>query len=169
MSGFDDAFSVILGAEGVVLSTDRNDPGNWTGGAVGNGVFKGSKFGISAASFPDVDIANLTIDQAKMLAKGRYWDKYFCDQFDPRIGLQVFDAAYNGGHPAQWLQGAAGVDTDGIIGAQTIAAVRRSDPRVIVMLFLADRFDYWVTCKAWATEGAGWVHRGTKNLRLGAT
>lgn len=169
MSGFDDTFAKVLGSEGTALSTDKNDAGNYTGGKVGVGIFKGSKFGISAAAFPDTDIASLTIDQAKALAKGRYWDKYQCDQFDPRIGYQIFDAAYNGGHPAQWLQAAVGVKVDGSIGAQTIAAVRRADPHVIIMLFLADRFEYWVSCEGWRSEGGGWTKRGAKNLRLGAT
>lgn len=168
MSAFDDAFAAVVGNEGLALSTDRNDPGNWTGALVGSGVLKGSKFGISAAAFPDVDIANLTFDGAKMLAKGRYWDKYLCDQFDARIGFQICDAAYNGGHPAQWLQKAAGVTQDGVIGAQTVAAVQRTDPMKVVMRFMAERLDYWTNCGAWPTQGRGWIHRGSNNLRKGA-
>ena len=33
-------------------SSDRQDPGNWTGGQVGLGELKGTKFGIAANTFP---------------------------------------------------------------------------------------------------------------------
>lgn len=165
MSGFPDVFAAVVGTEGTALSSDPNDPGNWTGGKPGAGKFVGSKYGISAASFPNVDIPNLTYPQAQALAKQHYWDPYQCDQFDVRIGYLVFDAAYNGGHPAQWLQQAAGVTQDGVIGAQTIGAIRAMDPRKVALLFMASRFDYWTQCGAWPTQGAGWVRRGSTNLR----
>ena len=44
------------------------DPGNWTGGKVGHGVMKGTKYGISAESYPHLDIKNLTVVEAE---KGR--------------------------------------------------------------------------------------------------
>lgn len=33
---------------------DANDPGNWTGGEIGKGECKGTNYGISAASYPDL-------------------------------------------------------------------------------------------------------------------
>lgn len=161
ISGFNEVFAIVIGKEeGSTLSLDPKDPGNWTGGKVGVGELKGSKFGISAASFPHVDIPNLTYGMAMALAKQRYWDVYGCDQFDSRIGYLIFDAAYNGGHPALWLQEAAGVKADGVIGAGTIAAVRKVDPLKIVLGFMASRFQYWTECAAWPAEHTGWVRRG---------
>jgi lysozyme family protein len=160
MTGFPDVFAAVVGTEGTALSSDPNDPGNWSSGVVGQGSFVGSKYGISAAAFPGVDIPNLTYPQAQALAKQNYWDPYQCDQFDVRIGYLVFDAAYNGGHPAQWLQSAAGVTQDGIIGAQTIGAIRAMNPLKVALFFMASRFNYWTQCGAWPTDGAGWVHRG---------
>lgn len=166
LTGFCDVFALVVGKEeGSTLSLDPNDPGNWTGGKKGIGVLKGSKFGISAASFPDVDIANLSYGQAAALAKQRYWDPYQCDQFDPRIGYLVFDAAYNGGHPALWLQEAVGAVVDGKIGAQTIAAVRAATPMKIALSFMADRFEYWTDCAIWPTQSRGWTRRGALILR----
>ena len=44
---FDEAFKRLIGHEGG-YSTDRRDPGNWTGGRVGVGTLKGTKFGLAA-------------------------------------------------------------------------------------------------------------------------
>lgn len=163
---FSDAFVLTCGLEGNgKLSTDPNDPGNWTGGNVGAGKLVGSRFGISAAAFPDVDIATLTYGQAQALAKQRYWDPYQCDQISPLLGWLVFDAAYNGGHPAQWLQEAVGAAVDGHIGAQTIAAIRTHATAVIASRFMASRFNYWTECAAWGSEGKGWIHRGAEIMR----
>ena len=166
LTGFADIWALVAKAEGGdKLSTDPNDPGNWTGGAVGAGKLFGSKFGISAASFPNVDIPNLSEGEAQALGKQRYWDVYSCDQFDPMIGYLVFDAAYNGGHPAQWLQAAVGVTVDGMIGAQTIGAVRAMPVAKVALRFMAARLDYWTDCAAWGSQGRGWVHRGTGIMR----
>jgi len=61
MDTFDQAFALVVGIEGG-FSTDQNDPGNWTSGKVCIGEFKGTKYGISAASYPHLDIPNLTPD-----------------------------------------------------------------------------------------------------------
>ena len=55
---FEKAFERLIGHEGG-YSTDRNDPGNWTGGKVGSGTFKGTKYGIAANTYPNLDIKNL--------------------------------------------------------------------------------------------------------------
>jgi len=165
ITSFADVWAKVALAEGDRLSMDPNDPGNWTGGAVGAGQLRGSKYGISAASFPNEDIAAMSYDRAMGIAKTKYWDPYKCDQFSPIIGYLIFDAAFNGGYPARWLQQAVSVTVDGDIGAQTIAAVRARPVSVVVMRFMAARFDYWTSCSAWPSQGKGWVHRGTEIMR----
>ncbi len=49
------------------------DIGNWTGGAQGAGENKGTNFGISAASYPNLDIVNLTREQAIAIYQRDYW------------------------------------------------------------------------------------------------
>lgn len=167
ITSFTDAFTAICGIE-KGFSNIQTDPGNWTGGHVGIGELKGTKYGISAASYPDQDIENLTIDQAQLLAKRDYWDKYQCDQFDPSLGYLIFDAAYNGGHPAQWLQVAVNVTADGVIGAQTIAAIRSIDLWKIRDRFNALHARYYASLQ---NKDAidGWMNRIAYNLELGAS
>lgn len=57
----------------------KADSGNWTGGKVGKGRLVGTKYGIAAASYPKVDIPNLTLATA-----ARYYER---DYFNPlRLG-----------------------------------------------------------------------------------
>ncbi|SIO58436.1 glycoside hydrolase family 108 protein [Paraburkholderia phenazinium] len=166
MDSYPDAFAVLMNVERG-FQNNPLDPGNWTGGRVGVGSCRGTKYGISAASYPDLDIAKLTLEQAQSLAKAKYWDKYHCDEYDIRVAFQVFDAAYNGGHPAQWLQQAVGVRPDGDIGPATIAAVKAADPRRVVLLFDAARLDYLADINN-PTFADGWMRRIASNLRAGA-
>jgi len=167
MTSFDDAFAAVINIE-QGYTDNPTDPGNWTGGRIGVGVCRGTKYGISAAAYPDYDIKSLTLDQAKAIAKRDYWDRYQCDQFDARIGFQVFDAAYNGGHPAQWLQQAAGVKPDGAIGEETVGAVKAADVLRVVARFDAYRLQYMASLGTWPNFGKGWANRIAANLIRGA-
>lgn len=160
MSSFDDAFAQLIGNEGG-YSDNPADPGGET-------MFGVTKR-VAIANGYAGDMRALTIDVAKRIAKTQYWDKYQCDQFDSRIAFQVFDAAYNGGHPAQWLQRAVGATQDGIIGATTVACVRASDPVKITSLFNAYRLQYFTSLPTWATFGRGWANRIASNLIKGVS
>jgi lysozyme family protein len=96
MSRFNEAFQVIIGHEGGYQNL-YNDHGNWTGGKVGVGVLKGTKYGISAASYPTRDIKNLTLDDARKIYKENYWDRINGDALEPALALVAFDFAVNSG------------------------------------------------------------------------
>lgn len=159
MAVFDDAFTLLIGNEGG-YSNHPDDPGGETMYGITARVARANGY-----AYPMKD---LPLEKAKQIAKAEYWDKYHCDEFDPRIGFQVFDAAYNGGHPIQWLQGATGVNPDGVIGPVTIAAVKAADPHVIIMRFNAYRLKYLGGLKTWPTFGRGWANRIADNLLSGA-
>jgi lysozyme family protein len=160
MSAFDDAFTALVGNEGG-YSNNPADPGGETMWGVTARVAR--EQGYQGA------MKDLPLETAKSIARKLYWDPYQCDQFDARVAFQVFDAAYNGGHPAQWLQQAAGVDADGVIGAVTVAAVRAADPMKIVLLFNASRIFYYTALNTWASFGKGWSNRIANNLRRAAS
>jgi lysozyme family protein len=58
-----EALAQIFGHEGGFTQA-RTDRGNWTSGKIGVGYLKGTKFGVSAMSYPKLDIRNLTLDEA---------------------------------------------------------------------------------------------------------
>lgn len=139
---FNRAFEIVIGHEGG-YTNDPRDTGNWTGGAVNSGELKGTKYGISAASYPLFDIANLTLDDARAIYKRDYWDKVGADDLAPPLAMLVFDAAVNSGvgRACQWLR-VSGADTDD-------ACVE----------FMAQRINFMGGLKAWPTYGLGWSRR----------
>jgi lysozyme family protein len=106
------------------------DRGNWTGGNIGVGELKGTKYGISAKSYPNLDIESLTQDQAIAIYRRDYWDALRLGEIDSnRIAWKVFDLAINCGRreATHMLQKAVGVTVDGIIGSHTLEAVNKAD------------------------------------------
>lgn len=163
-----DAFDKLIEREGSTLSLDASDPGNWTGGAVGAGRLVGSKYGVSAASYPNVDIANLSAAAAMGIYSTDYWNPIWGDQLPDSVAYEVFDEAVNSGvHGAiKVLQGALNVPTDGVMGPATYAALMHADGRRLGILLNASRLDFYTTLAAWPSQGKGWARRVSANLRM---
>lgn len=164
--GFDDAFARLIGHEGA-YTKDSRDPGNWTGGKVGLGELKGTKFGISAAQYPDENIAGLTLARAREIYRRDYWSRIQGDQLPAWIAFDVFDAAVNSGveTATKWLQRAVGAQPDGILGAKTIACARRADPATAVARFNGIRLAAMTNMPTWPDHGRGWARRIAANLQ----
>lgn len=79
------------------FSRDQHDPGNWTGGKVGVGRLLGTKYGIAANTYPNVDIPNLTQAEAAKIFRRDYWDKVAGDLQPVGVDLCVYDTAVNSG------------------------------------------------------------------------
>lgn len=152
------------------LSLDPNDSGNYTGGKVGVGELKGSKFGISAASYPDLDIKNLTRDDAIAIYKRDFWDKLDGVDMPLALAFQAMDFAVNSGcgTAIRYLQQAAGVADDGHVGDVTIKALNAMPDEVLTTVYIALRLKYLRKCKGWPTQGGGWVERIANNMLYAA-
>lgn len=153
-------FAIIVGEEGA-YGNDPRDPGNWTGGRVGVGVNKGTKYGISAKSYPNLDIANLTLAQAQNIFQQDYFLKFHCDQLPPPLALLVADTAYNGGHPIEWMQTAVGATPDGSFGPKTLAAINAHNGQgtTVCAKFLSLRLSYDSDLAVWSINKHGWITR----------
>lgn len=116
-----------------------NDSGNWTGGKVGAGVNKGTKYGISAASYPDLDIINITMEQADAIYYRDYWQQSGADKLAWPACLLVFDTAvlHGVGTARNWLMD---------VGPNAYA-------------FAAKRLRVYTAMANWSTWGAGWTNR----------
>ena len=161
---FDQVMDVVLGWEGG-YTTNAADPGNWTGGRAGVGELRGTNFGVSAASYPDVDIRALTVEGAKEIYRRDYWSRVAGDSLPGPLALLTFDAAVNNGvgRAALWLQRVAGVNQDGKIGPGTIAAVTERVSRdgggAVCGEYLALRMSFMAALPTWKVFGAGWARR----------
>lgn len=161
---FDEAFERLLGHEGQ-LSLDEKDPGNFTGGKVGAGELRGTKYGISAAQYPNADIASLTLADAKALYRADYWDRDKLDQLPDLLRFDVFDGLVNSGTVAiKWLQRALRVNDDGYVGAMTVAAARAQSPYLTLARYNGERLMFMSDCKIWPSQGRGWAKRIARNL-----
>ena len=167
---FDKAFELLIGHEGD-YTLHRSDPGNWTGGKVGVGVLKGTKYGIAANSYPNEDIKNLTLARAKQIYKRDYWDKVWGDKLPASLAFHVFDMAVNSGisRGVKLLQKTVGSKEDGIMGPATLRAAQAMEVNVAIMLYNANRLTFYTSLSTFATFGKGWTNRVANNLKLGAT
>lgn len=166
---FDQAFDRLIGHEGV-YSDDPKDPGNWTGGRVNVGSLLGTKYGIAANTYGDLDIKSLTLDAAKQIYYRDWWLKAGADQLDSAIVFQLWDFAVNAGMSTarRALQRAACVADDGNIGPLTIRAVRGMSTTDVLMRFAAQRLRFYTSLSTWPTYGKGWTNRVAGQLDYAA-
>ncbi len=162
---FDKAFELVIGHEGG-FTDDRRDRGNWTTGVIGKGQLKGTKYGVSAMSYPSLDIKNLTLDQAKAIYKRDFWDAAKCDQLPPGLDYLLFDSAINHGvaGAVRILQRALGVNADGALGPVTLGQVIKRDAVDLIKEFCVRRFLFWAGIGTFKTYGLGWFRRGVDTL-----
>lgn len=148
MSHFSECVEVILQLEGG-YSNDPYDPGGET------------KYGISKAAYPDLDIPNLTKADAILIYKRDYWQRINGDNLPPALALLVFDMAVNAGpkKAAQLLQRMVGATDDGVIGMETLAAVRVPYSAQSLRFYTARRIDYYTRLPGWKAFGMGWTQR----------
>lgn len=169
MNIFDKTFERSMGHEGG-YQCDPKDRGNWTSGEVGKGTNKGTKWGLSAATYPSLDIKNITYEQAKEIYYKDWWVKFGMDKWPNALAYQMFDAAINHGtvRANQFLQSAVGTKPDGIIGPITTSTVLAANPNDVLLLFLAERLEYLTNVKTWDAYSKGWSRRVAQCLRYAA-
>lgn len=146
------------------------DRGNWTTGVVGKGQCKGTKFGISAMTYPELDIINLSYDEAKMIYFVDWWEKMGMRHWPEALSYQMFDAAINHGmwEANRMLQRALKVKDDGVVGPKTLAAIGKAYQHDLMMLFLAERLEFFTNLGVFVEFGKGWTRRIARNLRYAA-
>lgn len=162
---FEKAFELLIGNEGL-YTVDARDRGNWTDGKCGYGKLKGTKYGICAASYPGLDIRNLTLDDARGIYKKDFWDAINAEDLPESIRFDMFDLAVNSGTGTakKMLQIALGVKEDGKIGPQTLLAAANMDPQLLDKRLSAYRLLYLCDLKTFSSFGKGWIKRVANNL-----
>lgn len=155
MISFDEAFTRLLGHEGG-YSNDPKDPGGET------------NWGISKRSYPQLDIKNLTKDQAMSIYYQDFWTPL--KDANPAIKFQVFDFAVNSGIQTaiRKLQQVVGVADDGHWGPVSNAALSAMDINDVLMMFVAARLRFWASLSTWPTYGKGWALRAATDLEYAA-
>lgn len=160
MDNFLRCFAFTLGAEGG-FTAFPSDPGNWTGGAVGCGELRGTKYGISAAAYPGLDIANLSEQDAQNIYRQDYYEKLYGDELRLPVALVLFDGAVNAGvrRAVILLQQAMSLPADGVLGEKTLGAAKATDGLGLAREMLVRRIDFYARLPGWSDFGLGWSRR----------
>jgi lysozyme family protein len=145
---FANALKFILDHEGC-FSDDPNDPGGLT------------RWGISQNNHPDINISNLTLEDATEIYRNEYWKNCKCDEMPPMLAFVVFDMAVNQGVGVaiRDLQKLLSVKVDGIIGPETIGAIvgNTNIGKLVISLTTERIYRYIATGKT--VYMRGWVKR----------
>lgn len=136
----DDAFKAaiagVLADEGGAVD-DPDDPGGET------------KYGISKRSFPAVDVASLTKEQAVAIYRRDWWDAYGLERIvlvdRPSVAGKLFNLGVNMGmtHAVRCLQRALRacqqtVKEDGLLGTQTVNALTYAPEASLLAAFRSE-------------------------------
>ena len=153
MANFNEIIEKILKSEGGYIN-DPDDSGGET------------KYGISKRAYPDVDIAGLTIDDAKLIYKRDYWTAINGDWIESDgVAEQIFDMAVNAGvkRATELAQKITGAYIDGIFGEQTLQAVNVFNKSKFIDLYKLARIKYYLAiCKTTKINRKflyGWIKR----------
>lgn len=128
---FNEAFRRTVGHEGGFVD-DPDDPGGRT------------KYGISQRSYPDADIENLSLTDAKEIYRKDYWTPLRCDDISSdEVAIELFDTGVNMGNTqavkiAQRAVNFISRDSivvDGKIGRNTLARINEWCLRDAELLF----------------------------------
>lgn len=151
---FSTAVKVIFAHEGGYVN-DLNDPGGET------------NLGISKRSYPNVDIKNITTEQAEAIYHQNYFEPLNLGLLvNDALALHLFDMGVNAGlRPAvKLLQTIVSVSPDGVMGPVTAYAVNHyPDAGKLVELYKKARIDYYIhktkENKVLRRYLAGWINR----------
>jgi lysozyme family protein len=134
---FTHALKFVLISEGG-LNTDPVDRGGLT------------KFGISKRAYSELDIASLTMEDAKRIYYFDYWVKQNCEEFGEKLAGFIFDSSVNCGtsRVGKWLQEIintklAMLKVDGVIGQKTIMAAKALSEEELLLGMIGKRVKHY--------------------------
>ena len=150
---FSSVVKMVLDHEGGYVN-HPSDPGGET------------KYGISKRAYPDVDIAELTEDDAADIYKRDYWDRIKGDDLSVGVACVVMDYALNSGisRASKALQSVCGITNgDGIIGPASLNAVwttvKNTSEEDVVNAVTSQRQKFIRALSIYDTFGKGWERR----------
>ena len=147
MTTFYKAVEFVLKHEGY-YSNDPKDAGGET------------KFGISKRAYPNLDIKNLTREQAIDIYKRDYWDKLPAG-LPAVIHCVLFDCAVNTGisRAIRLLQSAIKANPDGQWGRLSQTALNKLSANEVLLRFATERVMFYSALSTFNRFGKGWVNR----------
>lgn len=150
------ALDLMFGHEGGYVNNPK-DPGGATKYGITHKTLAAHR---GLVSVTPAQVKSLTKEESTEIYRRSYWSQSGGDLLPVGIDYMAFDYGVNSG-PAQAiksLQRIIGVTADGIVGGQTVAAVKayKSD---LIAAYAAERLRFMKSLKTWGTFGRGWQKR----------
>jgi len=150
-AAFQKAYNFTMQHEGGYVNHAK-DPGGET------------KYGITKASYPNEDIANLTKERAAELYKRDYWNRIKAADMPEPIAMLAFDMAVNHGvgGAAKMIQQVVGAKADGLVGSKTLAKIKQvynQNPVALIDGIVEKRRQFFRSLSTYDTFGRGWDAR----------
>ena len=128
-----------------------------------------TKYGITKRFYPDIDIKNLTIEQATEIYKKDYWDKNKVESLPQNLWHIYFDMCVNMGKrtAVKVLQRAANnkgrdIEVDGGLGPMTIGALKGVELDRVRAFRVKDYVDLITARPEQEKFYLGWFRRATE-------
>lgn len=129
-----------------------------------------TKYGISKRSYPDLDIPNLTWEQAENIYWRDFWVNPRIRELPDWINGAVFDFAINSSpHTAiHYLQSLLGIADDGVIGPITLASVdmvgKSEKYKEFAVTYVVNRLLFMTRLSNWKKAGHDWAVRISQQI-----
>ena len=130
-----------------------------------------TKYGICQRQYPDLDIENLTLEQAEEIYIRDYWQPCRCDDMELPLAVVIYDSAVNCGvsSACTWLQKAVNkvsnsqIKVDGIVGPVTLSEVQLANPYDLAGKIISSRLKRYTSLiqrdPTQRTFVLGWMNR----------
>lgn len=166
VSEFNRSLAKVLVHEGGYVNHPR-DPGGATNQGVTQRVYDDYRrsLGVKPQS-----VKLMAAGERDSIYRARYWALAKCDSLPAGVSYVVFDGAVNSGvsRSVKWLQRAVGVAADGVVGTETLNAVRaHPNHDALIAKIVGLRMRFLKALKTWKTFGKGWTRRLEGVLAVG--
>ncbi len=147
----------LLEDEGGYVNHPR-DPGGATNKGVTQKVYNAYRACKGGAT---QSVKCLTENEIFDIYHSQYWRAVWADELPSGVDYVIFNIAVNAGasQAMKFLQRAAGVKADGVIGNITLAAVRKQDTKKLLASIASQQLAFYQKLKTWDVFGKGWAQR----------
>jgi lysozyme family protein len=129
-----------------------------------------TNFGITIGDYrkyvkPEATAANvqaMTLDEAKMIYRTKYWDVVRCDELPSGIDYAVFDYGVNSGvtRAGRVLRRVLKLaDDSSAVSDAVITAAQAADVQSVIVAICDERLAFLQSLKTWSVFGKGWGRR----------
>jgi lysozyme family protein len=154
---YQSALNHVLQSEGL-WSDNPADPGGATMKGITLATYRSVK---GNPHISKEDLRNISDQEVSDIYKQNYWDKIKGDDLPSGVDYAVFDASVNMGvgRALKLIQTAVGVPADGVIGNQTLQAIKNANPIELINKFSAEKDAFYKSLPTFGTFGKGWLNR----------